>query len=117
MDYSATFARHFARLVSLLMHEVSNVDEQKVSLRALVTVNKNGAVTLDAQDWQLLVNDQPVPGALTGVQDVASQMAAHSLRRIQIGAGSSPADLLGVARIIAARATPGDGGEIGRAHV
>lgn len=110
MDYSATFARHFARLVSLLMHEVSNVDEQKVSLRALVTVNKNGAVTLDAQDWQLLVNDQPVPGALTGVQDVASQMAAHSLRRIQIGAGSSPADLLGVARIIAARATPGDGG-------
>ena len=69
MDYSATFARHFARLVSLLMHEMGNVDEQKVSLRALVTVNKGGPVLLLSHDWQLLCNDQPVPGALTGVQD------------------------------------------------
>lgn len=110
MDYSATFARHFARLVSLLMHEVGNVDEQKVSLRALVAVSKTGDVTLVGQDWQLLVNDEPVPGALTGVQDVAAQMAAHSLRQIRIGAGCAAADLLGVARIVAARPTPGDGG-------
>jgi HEAT repeat protein len=110
MQHSATFARHFARLVSLLLHEGGNVDEQKVSLRALVTVNKSGPVTLVAQDWQLLANDEPVPGALTGVQDVASQMAAHSLREIQIDSGSGPADLLGLARIIATRAAPGDGG-------
>lgn len=110
MDHSATFARHFARLVSLLMHEGGNVDEQKVSLRALVTVNKTGSVSLIAHDWQLLVNDEPVPGALTGVQDVASQMAAHSLREIQIGTGSGPADLLGVARIIATPPAQGDGG-------
>src|SRR5438105_4655853 len=110
MDYSATFARHFARLVSLLLHEIGNVDEQKVSLRALVTVNKNGVVTLVAHDWQLLCNDQPVPGALTGVQDVASQMAAHSLLRLEFGAGSAAADLLGAARILAAEASPGDNG-------
>ena len=54
------------------MHEVGNVDEQKVSLRAMVAVSKNGLVTLEGQDWQLLSNDQPVPGALTGVQDVAA---------------------------------------------
>lgn len=110
MDHSATFARHFARLVSLLMHEGGNIDEQKVSLRALVTVNKGGPVTLVAQDWQLLVNDEPVPGALTGVHDVASQMAAHSLREIRIDTGSGPADLLGLARIVATRPAPGDGG-------
>lgn len=110
MDYSATFARHFARLVSLLMHEVSNVVEQKVSLRALVAVNKNGPIAIAAQDWRLAVNDAPVPGALTGVGDVITQMAAHSITRIHIGTSSSPADLLGVARIIAARAAPGDGG-------
>src|SRR5688500_12514725 len=108
MDYSATFARHFSRLVSLLMHEVGNVDEQKVSLRALVAVSKNGPVTLAAHDWQLLANDQPVPGALTGVQDVVSQMTAHSVLKIAISAGSGAADLLGVARIIAAEAKPGD---------
>ena len=110
MDYSATFARHFARLVSLLMHEVGNVDEQKVSLRALVTVNKNGPLTFTAQDWQLFVNEQPVPSALTGVQDVASQMAAHSIQRLDVGTDTSPADILGAARIIAAEARPGDGG-------
>jgi HEAT repeat protein len=110
MDYSATFARHFARLVSLLMHEFGNVDEQKMSLRALVTVNKNASVALVGHDWQLLCNDQPVPRALTGVQDVASQMAAHSLLRLEIDADSSPADLLGIARIVAAEASPGDGG-------
>lgn len=113
MDYSATFARHFSRLVSLLMHEVGNVDEQKVSLRAMVAVSKNGPVTIAAQDWQLLVNDKPMPGALTGVQDVAAQMTAHSLLKIQIGERSGPADLLGVARIIATEARPDDGG----AHV
>ena len=46
MDHSVTFARHYARLVWLLLHETSNVDEQKASLRALVTVSKDGAVTL-----------------------------------------------------------------------
>lgn len=117
MDYSATFARHFARLVSLLLHEVSNVDEQKVSLRALVTVSKDGPIALAAQDWQLLANDQPVPGALTGVQDVAAQMAAHAILRIQISPGSSPADLLGAARIVAAQAKPGDGGAFVRQKV
>ncbi len=110
MDHSATFARHFARLVSLLLHEMGNVNEQKVSLRALVTVNKSGAVTLVGHDWQLLCNDQPVPSALTGVQDVMSQMAAHSLLRLEFGAGSAAADLLGAARILAAEASPGDNG-------
>jgi hypothetical protein len=114
MDHSATFARHFSRLVSLLMHEVGNVDEQKVSLRALVAVSKNGPVTLAAQDWQLLANDQPVPGALTGVRDVVSQMTAHSVLEMAISAGSVAADLLGVARIIAAEAKPGDGGVFAR---
>src|SRR5687767_10290831 len=110
MDYSATFARHFSRLVSLLLHEVGNLDEQKVALRAMVAISKNGPVTLEAQDRQLRANDIPVPGALTGVQDVAAQMTAHSLLKIQIGEKSGPADLLGVARIIATEAKPGDGG-------
>jgi len=110
MDHSATFARHFARLVALLLHDAENRDEQKMSLRALATINKSGAVELTAQEWQLLANDQPVPAALMGVQDVASQMAAHSIVSIDVGAKTSAADLLALARILAAPATPGDGG-------
>ncbi len=113
MDQSATFARHFARLVSLLMHEVSNVDEQKVTLRALVALSKNGPVTLSVRELDLLANGKPVPGALTGVQDVAAQMSAQSIRAMRIDVDSVPADLLGLARIIATQSPPGDGG----AHV
>ena len=110
MDYSATFARHFARLVSLLMHEMSNVDEQKMSLRALVTLSKSGGVTIWPQELRLFANGVEIPGALTGVQDTASQMTAHSLTRVEIGAGANAADLLGLARIVASTAAPGDGG-------
>lgn len=110
MDHSATFARHFARLVSLLMNDTGNVVEQKMSLRALVTINKQGPVTLIARDSQLSANGEPVLAALTGVQDVASQMTAHSVVGVEVGASSSAADLLEVARIIASAASPGDGG-------
>jgi hypothetical protein len=41
MDHSVTFARHYARLLWLVLHEPANVDEQKASLRALVTVSKD----------------------------------------------------------------------------
>lgn len=110
MDYSATFARHFARLVSLLMHEMSNVDEQKVSLRALVTLSKNGSVTIWPREWRLFANGEEIPGALTGVQDTAAQMTAHSLTRLEIGTGANAADLLGLARIVASAAAPEDNG-------
>lgn len=110
MDHSATFARHFARLVSLLLHDAGNIDEQKVSLRALVTLSKNGPVSLAADERGLLANDQQVAAALTGVHDVATQLMAHSIPRVDFGAGAKAADLLGVARILASRATPGDGG-------
>jgi HEAT repeat protein len=111
MDHSASFARHFARIVSLLMHEMGSVDEQKLSLRALVTLSKNGPIVLREDGLRLIVNDEVIPSALTGVQDVASQMAAHSLQRVEIGASSRAADILGMARIIASQPTPGDYGE------
>ena len=117
MDQSAIFARHFARLVSLLLHEQASVDEQKMSLRALVIASKSGPVTIAPSDWQLLVNDEPMPGALTGVQDVAAQMTAHALLRVTVGQGSKAADILGLGRIIASQAKAGDAGEQVRAKL
>ena len=111
MEHSASFARHFSRIVSLLMHETGSVNEQKLSLRALVTLSRNGPVVLSEHELRLIVNDRVVPGALTGVQDVAAQMAAHSLKRLEIGASTKAADILGLARIIASTPRPGDFGE------
>lgn len=111
MDYSVTFARHYSRLVWLLLNESANIEEQKAALRASVTVAKDGPVTFATQDWRLSVNGSPLPEALTGVQDLTAQMIGHAVREIVIDQNAAAADLLGVARILAAEAVPGDGGD------
>ena len=110
MNYSVTFARHFSRLVWLLLNESSNVAEQKAALRATVTISKDGPVTLSTSEWHLTVNGDPLPESLTGVQDLTAQMIGHAVREVIIDKGAVPADILGVARILAAEAVPGDGG-------
>jgi HEAT repeat protein len=110
MDQSATFARHFSRLVWLMMNESGSVDEQKMSLRALVQASKLGPVAISAANLELRANDEVVPGALTGVSDVAARMTAHSVQAFTVAGGSKAPDLLGFARILAADATTNDGG-------
>lgn len=117
MDYSVTFARHFSRLVWLLLNDGGNVEEQKAALRATVTVSRDGPVRFGIQDWRLSVNGDPLPEALTGVQDLTAQMIGHAVRELIVDTGAAAADLLGVARILAAEATPGDGGAAVQARV
>jgi HEAT repeat protein len=110
MDYSVTFARHFSRLVWLLLHEPQNVNEQKAALRAVNTVSKDGPVTFGTREWRLVVNGAQLPEALTGVQDLAAQLIGHAVVELHFSTGAPPAELLGVARILAAEPMPGDGG-------
>ena len=110
MDQSATFARHFSRLVWLLLNESGSVDEQKMSLRALVQASKLGPVSMSSENLELRANDTIVPGALTGVSDVAARMTAHSVRSVAIPGGAKAPDLLGFARILASDAASNDGG-------
>jgi len=110
MDHSVTFARHYARLLWLLLHEAANVDEQKASLRALVTVSKDGAVELSSTGEALMANGAPVPRALSGVADLAGRMLAHGVEAIAFDAGSAAAGVLGSARVLAGDTVPGDGG-------
>jgi hypothetical protein len=105
MDHSVTLARHFARLVWLLLHEPTNTDEQKVSLRALVTVGRDGAVALATNGIELTANGMPLPPALAGVSDVVARMEAHGVRAVDVDRGPAPADLLGAARTLVAEAT------------
>ena len=115
MDYSVTFARHFARLVWLLIHEPGNVDEQKAALRALVAVSKDGRVSLATNGEQVTANANVIPAAHAGVVDVMDQMISHGLQTIEAEPNGVPGDLLGVARIVAGTPAMGDGGEAAEA--
>jgi HEAT repeats len=110
MDQSLIFARHFAHLVWLLLHEPANIDEQKVALRALTTVSKFGAVNISLFSDSLQANGEVVSSALTGVPDVGRQMKLHGLAMISADANASPAHLLGVARILVGMPVLDDGG-------
>jgi HEAT repeat protein len=110
MDHSVTFARHYARLLWLLLHEPTNVDEQKASLRALVTVSKDGAVSLIANGDALWANATAVPSVLAGVTDLAHQMTLHGIGELAIDGGAAAAGVLGSARILAGEPSAGDGG-------
>ena len=110
MDHSVTFARHYSRLLWLLLHEAANVDEQKATLRALVTVSKDGAVSLTASGDSLAANSAAVPGALSGVREVARQMGSHGVSEVAFDAGAAAAGVLGSARLLAGEAAVGDGG-------
>lgn len=114
MDNSVTFARHFSRLVWLLLHETGAVDEQKAALRALVMVSKEGPVVLESKGWRLVVNGVPLADALTGVQDLAAQLIGHGVKELRVDQGAAAADLLGVARILATEAAPGDSTAVGK---
>jgi HEAT repeat protein len=102
MDYSVTFARHFARLVWLLTHEPANVDEQKAVLRALVTVAREGFVTLGARLGQLTANGSALPLALSGVTEVVDRLTAHGARTVDVDRGATAADIIRAARQLAA---------------
>jgi HEAT repeat protein len=101
MDQSVTLARHFARLVWLLLREPANIDEQKGLVRALVMVAKEGETSIEAGDGHITANGHPIPAALSGVPEVAERMTAHGVSAIAMSAGASAADLLGAARVLA----------------
>ena len=106
MDYSLIFARHFARLVWLLAHEPTNIDEQKASLRALVTIAKEGFVSLGTRSGELTANGTAVPLALSGVADVIARMTVHGAKTIDVDRNAAAPDILRIARQLVAEGAP-----------
>jgi hypothetical protein len=110
MDHSTTFARHFARLVYLLLHEPKNIANQKAALRLLVAMAKEGEVTLALRDWQVVANGSLLPAQFEGVQDLGAQLIGHAVTELVAERDATAADLLGVARALATEPVPGHGG-------
>jgi hypothetical protein len=110
MDHSTTFARHFARLVHLLLHEPKSIANQKAALRLIVAMAKEGQVTLAIRDWQVIANGALLPPQLEGVQDLGAQLIGHAVTELVAEKEATAADLLGIARTLATEPIPGDGG-------
>lgn len=110
MEHSLTFARHFARLVWLLLNEGDAFDAQIATLQSLVEASGAGTVALAARDKRLLVGGRPVPEQLTGTPDLTARLIGHSVVELTVDRGASPAELLLAARILASEPAPGDGG-------
>jgi hypothetical protein len=110
MDHSTAFARHFARLVHLLLHEPKNIANQKAALRLLVAMAKEGEVTLALRDWQVVANGALLPPQLEGAEDLGAQLIGHAVTELVAEKDATAADLLGIARTLASEPIPGDGG-------
>jgi hypothetical protein len=111
METQLTFARHYARLVWLLLYDAESYEAQIASLSALVSASRAGPVTIQARDWRLVVDGEPVPDRYTGAQDLTAQLIGHSILEFTVVQGASPTDILLFARILASEAVPGDGGK------
>ncbi|HEV7702666.1 MAG TPA: HEAT repeat domain-containing protein [Gemmatimonadaceae bacterium] len=119
MSYALTFARHFARLVQMLLIEgASGFDKQLATLRSLVTVSEQGPVKLVLHDMQLLsANAEVVPARFEGVDGLVAQLIGHSIIEIAFQQNASPADLMLAAKLLSVAASPGNGGEVALARV
>jgi HEAT repeat protein len=111
MDYSISFARHFARLVWLLTREPQNTEEQKAALKATVLASSDGAVTLALEGAQVLANGVPLAEAVGSVGELVQRFVTHEVRELNAVAGATEADLLHAARMLAPEPTSaGDAG-------
>lgn len=118
MEYSTLFVRHFARLVWLLLHEPTNVAEQKSALRAMVALSKFGAIGVESRDWQVMTNGEALPDSMSGAMELVAQMAVHGIRSIRFASAPAAAHVLGVARLLATRPTEGgDSGQSAQSHI
>lgn len=110
MEHSLAFARHFARLVWLLLNDGTAFDAQIATLRSLVNASGEGRVRIAAADWHVIIDGDVLPERFTGAHDLTAQLIGHSVIELTVDQGAAPSDLLLLARILATEPVPGDGG-------
>ena len=107
---SPQVAAYFARLVWLLVHDASNIDEQKLALRCVLTGVKTQPITLSLEEWRVLVDGRALPDADVQAQTLAAQMIGHAVKELRVSQKAAGAHVLAVARALAQEPRPGGGG-------
>jgi len=109
MSHSAEFANHFARLTSLFVRQSGEVDDQKQHLMAALASAKDLPVLLTREGDALLADGAPMPQSTIHTMVLLDRMKQHSLVRLEVTPAPSAADVLGLARILAANPDGGGG--------
>ena len=108
--HSPSVALHFARLVSLLVHDASRVDEQKFALRAVLATGKGRPTRLTLEDWRVVADGSVLPPNDPDLQTLAAQMIGHAVAELRLSETVTAAHLFAVARALAQEPRPGSGG-------
>jgi hypothetical protein len=109
MSRSAEFANHFARLTSLFLRQTGEIDEQKQHLMAAVACANDLPVLLTREGDSLRADGETMTQVTIHTMVLVDRMKQHSLVRLEVTPAPSAADVLGLARILAAGAE-GEGG-------
>lgn len=117
MNPSLTFVTHYTRLVWLLAHEPGNIDEQKTALRRVVAVPRELPLVLAVRDGRLTVDMEPVPQSVAEARDTVVRLTGHGLREVVVQPEAGAAELLGVARLLAAEPAAEGAGTAARARL
>jgi HEAT repeat protein len=104
MTHSAEFADRFARLTSLLVRQSDDVDDQKQQLMAAVGSANALPVLLTREGDALFADGSPISKSTIYTMVLLDRMKQHSLVRLEVTPGPSPADVLSLARMLAADA-------------
>jgi HEAT repeat protein len=81
--------------------------------RAAEAMLRPGGATLSVRDWHLVVNNTPLPQALSGVPDLmlAARLVGHSVQEIVFEPFAPTDELLATAKILAGEPSLGDRGK------
>ena len=108
--HSPSVALHFARLVWLLVHDASRVDEQKFAIRALLASGKGKATRLTLEEWRVVADGSVLPANDRDLQTLAAQMIGHAVTELRLSETVIASHVLAVARALAGEPRPGSGG-------
>ena len=110
VNHSEAFANNFARLTALLVHKPQERERQKRALTDALQCAADLPVLLIRDGDSLLADGVPISQGAMDTLDLLDRMAYHRLVRLDIDAQPRPADVLALARCLAATAGPdGDG--------
>src|SRR5687768_4712595 len=97
MEPSLAYTRTLSRLIHLLRHPGSTMEEVRETLRLLVAHARDGAVSFELDDWRLSVDGAQVAAA-TGFEELIGQLYAHRVRRLAIRQFATAAELIKLTR-------------------
>ncbi len=100
MEHSLAYTRTLSRLIHLLRHPGSTMEEVRDTLRLLVSHARETPVSFEVDDWRLSVDGSPVPAA-TGFEELIGQLYAHRVRRLAIRQYATAAELIKLTRLLA----------------